>query len=162
MAAAVTESLPITHAVEVDNLHRDLAAARDEICELNNKLSAVTVENACLLQQVAQLEDNLNRLHTPGSMEVLRAACGKANREILGHSNTLVDNTGRRSLGRLVDSLSEGTVCRERSEFMTKMVQALTLIHKEASALPLTEAEANTQRRRQVHRLMAVEHVYCA
>ena len=150
-------------ARELDTLFQEPASSKDKIAALTSKLSAVVTENDALRQNVALLEEKLDRLHTEGGrMDLITAACEKANKEILQDSNRLVRDTGRRSLAELVESLSKGTVCGGTNAFVSSIVEALTLSEKETRSQSLTAAEVATQKKRKLHRLMAVEHMYCA
>ena len=77
-------------------------------------------------------------------------------------SNRLARETGRRSLADLVESLSKGTVCGGRNAFASSIVEVLTQSEKETRSQSLTAAEVATQKKRKLHRLMAIEHMYCA
>ena len=71
----------------------------------------MVTENDALRQNVALLEEKLDRLHTEGGqMDLITAACVKAYKEILQDSHRLVRDTGRKSSAELVESLSKGTL----------------------------------------------------
>ena len=87
----------------MDTLFQELASSKDKIAALTSKLSAVVTENDALRQNVALLGEKLDRLHTEGGrMDLITAACEKANKKIFQDSNRLVRHTGRRSLAEVV------------------------------------------------------------
>ena len=97
-----------------------------------------------------------------GRREAFFAGCKAQNKLILDHSSELVAEPGRQSLSTLVKSIAEGSVCANRNEFTTDMVRSLTLTGKEKSGEGCTStAEIATQKRREMHKLMAVEQTVC-
>ena len=131
---------------------------------LQEKLSALTEEVDRYREKLALLEQEIEWLRSrSGTMEQLEKVCEVENTNIAVHSNELVRNLERRSLSSLATAMKDGTICGGRNDFATYLVYCLTATDKEkAGKKPETPAEEATEKKRQLHRLLAVEHMYCA
>ena len=115
-------------------------------------------------EKLALLEQEIEWLRSrSGTMEQLEKVCEVENTNIAVHSNELVHNLERRSLSSLATAMKDGTICGGCNDFATYLVYCLTATDKEkAGKKPETPAEEATEKKRQLRRLLAVEHMYCA
>lgn len=150
---------------ELRLLRMQLTAAQEELCLLREKQSVMVTERDDLQQSVAQLHVVIEQFRSSeGKRKVMEEVCQEENEKIWKDTEGLVANLNRRSLDQLL-ALDEGAISeQERNEFARNVVRSLTLTKQERRGTPgsRTEAEKATQQRRELHRALAVEHMYCA